>query len=277
MKNYKKLLTIIGLSLTMTSCLVDDTAPSDAFGTGPNLAGFNAKSQNLSAVADGSEYMYDIAMEVKGPTSDNLSEDVTVNIAVVPGESDAVEGVHYRFDSSSITLRSGSNYLGQLPITVITDGIEAPDSKVLTLEVTSTSGAGNVIGNGNKITLNFVYQCFADLSGTYIATNNGCANGAIGVETTIVADGGAWFIAIGDGGFLGYGCTANPGLNNWARITELCGEILPSDDLQYAPCCSIGNISSGTWDAENGILTLVQSQGFTGNWASDWVSTYVRQ
>ena len=280
MKKTIKYLGILCISLLLTSCLVDDSAPSDNNDQGPNLAGFDVKTQNLSAVSDGSEYIFDIKMEVKGPTYQDMSGDVTITVAVDASNSTAIEGTHYRLDSNTITLTSANNYLDILPITVLTDGIMAPlpENPILTLEVESATGDGNVIGNGDKLELTFVYQCFADLSGTYIAYNDGCANGSIGVETTITANSdGSWHIGIGDGGFLGYGCTANPGLDNAADIVELCGDILPSDLLDYVPCCSIGNILGGTWDAENGILTLSQTQEFTGNWAGAWTSTYVRQ
>jgi hypothetical protein len=284
MKNYFKYLIILGVSLMFTSCLVEDTAPSENNDKGPNLAGFVSKTQNLSAVSDGNEYIFDIRVQVKGPTLEAMSGDVTFSVAVDASASTAIEGTHYRLTSNTMTLTSSNNYLGILPITVITDGIIPPldVAPILTLVVTDASG-NNIVANGDKLKLTFVYQCFADMSGTYLVTNDGCGTtgscypaGGIYTEITANPD-GSWHIDIGDGGFLGYSCTGNCGLDNFANIVELCGDILPSNDLDFADCCSIGNIVSGSWDAENGILTMSHTQEFTGNWAGAWNSTYTRQ
>lgn len=284
MKKTIKYLGILCISLLFTSCLVDDTAPSDSNDQGPNIAGFSQKAQNLSAVSDGNEYTFDIKMQVVGPTYAEMTGDVTVTVAVDAANSTAIEGTHYRLNSNTITLSSANNYLGILPITVITEGIMAPlpSNPSLTLTISDASGT-NIVGNGNNLNLTFVYQCFADLSGTYLVTNDGCGTSgscypAGGIFTTITANtDGSWHIPIGDGGFLGYSCTGNCGLDNAADITELCGDILPTGNLDFVPCCDIGMVSGGTWNAETGVLTMQQSQTFTGNWAGAWTSTYTRQ
>ncbi len=281
MKNYIKYLTIFCVSIMFTSCsdLVDDESRSDNNDKGPNLAGFTLKSKNLSAVADGNDVLALIKMEVKGPTYFEMSGDITVTVAVDP-VSTAIEGVHYRLDSNTITLTSQNNYLGLYPITIITAGIVPPlaVAPTIILIVTDVSGGANVIGNGSALNMTIIYQCFADISGTYAITNDACTLFVTPTLTTITANSdGSWHIAIGDGGFLGYGCTGNPGLDNAANIVELCGEILPSRDLDFVPCCEIGVITGGSWDSVAGVLTLHQTQDFTGNWPGSWTSTYTRQ
>ncbi|RJE70662.1 hypothetical protein [Reichenbachiella sp. MSK19-1] len=278
MKNFIYIILVTIVAGNLVSC-VDSTAPEDEFGSGAsavNFAGFTQSSQALSAVVYDDERSYDsnIAFEVKGPSMESTTGDVAVSIAI-DESSTAVEGTHFTLDEKSIVLSEDGDYRGLLPITVLTAGIEPPNTFDLILKISSVDGKG-VVANGKTIAVKMVYQCYSDLSGTYLVQND--ANCGTAVLTTIVKnDDGSWHIGIGDGGFLGHGCTGNPGLDNWSNIVELCGEILPSDDLEYADCCTIGNIQGGTWDADNGILTMEHTQAFTGNWAGAWVSTYTRQ
>lgn len=170
MKTIKYLLIFILSFATLTSCLVEDTEPSAINDDGPNLAGFAQKSLSVAAISDGNEYDNLINMEVKGPTFKEMTEDVTVTIAVDPS-STAIEGVHFAFDSKTITLSASNNYLGQLPITMLTEGIDAPlaVAPVLKLKVTDASGT-NVVANGALMTVNFNYLCFSNLAGMYSLT-----------------------------------------------------------------------------------------------------------
>lgn len=275
MKKINKYFTILFVTLLFTSCLVDDEAPSDNNDTGPNIAGFARGSQNLSAVADGNTVEFGIVLELKGPSVRNFTEDVTVTVSSDPA-STAIEGVHYEFPSSTITLTKANNYFGTLPITVITEGVVAPLTAELILNVASATG-NNVVANGNKTTLNFVYQCFADLSGTYLVTNDFCFPS---FTTTITANpDGSWHLGSADGGFL-HQCTSNTSLLNAGNITELCGEILPTGDLDFGTLGfsgAIGDIQGGTWDAENGILTMSHTENFFNGGPYAWTSTYTRQ
>lgn len=164
-----KFILIFALSFaTLTSCLVEDTEPSAINDDGPNLAGFAAKSLSVAGIANGDSYDNLIKMEVKGPTFKSLNEDVTVTIDVDPS-STAIEGTHFAFASKSITLSASNNYLGLLPITMLTDGIVAPldKSPVLKLIVTNASTGEHIVGNGNSMTVNFNYLCNSELAGEY--------------------------------------------------------------------------------------------------------------
>jgi len=169
MKTIKYLLIFaIGFS-TLTSC-VDDFDPSEANGTGNNIAGFLVASQNVGGIANGDTYDHNIRFNVKGPTLSDLSSDVLVTVEADPS-STAIEGVHYQFESNSITLSSGSNYLGELPITMLSDGILAPldVSPVLNLRVTNATTGENVVGSGKLLKITFNYLCFSNLAGNYTA------------------------------------------------------------------------------------------------------------
>jgi hypothetical protein len=171
MKKINNYFAILFVSLLFTSCLVDDEAPSDNNDTGPNVAGFTDNSTTISGITNDSEYSFNLRVEVKGPGLVDLQGDVTLSIATDAAASTAVEGVNFRLDQTTITLSKSNNYLGLLPITLLTEGITAPldVDPVAKLMVTSASG-DNVVANGKLLTVNFAYLCFSDLAGNYDLT-----------------------------------------------------------------------------------------------------------
>lgn len=277
MKTIKYALILMISITTLVSC-VEDNDLTHLNDDGPNLAGFRDAKQNLSAVSNGDEYDFAIKMEVKGPTYLDLSSDVLVSVAIDPS-STAIEGTHFRMDSNFITLVQSNNYLGLLPITVITQGIMAPlpENPVLKLNVSTVTTDGNVVNNAKPIVITFVYQCFADLAGTYTVTNDFC-NPSFTATISANAD-GSWHITSADGGFL-HQCTSNTSLLNPGDITELCGSILATGNLDFGSANfygAIGDISGGSWDSVTGTLILEQSEAFFNGGPFSWTSTYIRQ
>ncbi len=170
MKTLKYILILV-LSLgALNSCLVDQTTRYDANDDGPNLAGFADTRTAFGFVANGDEYVFTVRMKLIGPTSMDVTDDIVVTIDSDP-TSTAVKGVHFRLDQPSITLKKADNYLGLLPITILTDGIIAPLAKapILVLKVVSATGAENVLNNGKKLEITLNYGCFSNLAGTYNA------------------------------------------------------------------------------------------------------------
>ena len=171
MKKIIKITYLFLLSLSLTSCLVNDTDPTGEFNLGPNVVGFTSSTMGFSGVANGDEYQSTINFEVKGPTASEYSAPINATISVDPA-STAVEGVNFRLDSSTITLEADGGYIGSLPITLITEGIVAPlaESPTLILKVTSADGETNLLPNGVKLTVTLNYLCFSNLAGTYDVT-----------------------------------------------------------------------------------------------------------
>ncbi|WP_299254065.1 hypothetical protein [uncultured Lacinutrix sp.] len=279
MKNYK-ILSLLLLFFVATSCLVDDEVESDSYGDAKDLAGFTSSTRSLSGVTNGDEYNFNINLERVGPSLTSATSNVAMSVTVDPTSTTAIEGVHYTLGATSTTLEASNNYVGNLPITMLTTGIVAPlaENPVLKLNIVSVDGDSNVILNGSKssIEITFVYQCFADLSGTYMVTNDFCAPS---FTTTISSDGaGGWYIGSADGGFL-HQCTGNTTLLNAGTIVELCGDILPSGDLDFGTGGSgngIGDVLGGTWDAVNGVLVLNNQDVFFTGGPYLWTSTYTR-
>ncbi len=276
MKNIiKSISLLIVMGLSVTSCILDDDNLADTFNDGPNFTSFANLNQTVSAVADGNIVNANVNIQLEGPNLVGFTEDVNLTISVDAGNTTAIEGVHYTLNNTSITLTAANNYLGVIPVNVITDGIVPPlaVAPILTFKFASADGT-NVIASGKATALTLIYQCFADMSGTFLVTNSlGCG---ISKTTTITQNAdGSWRFGTADGFFLD-SCTTNSGLLNGGNIVELCGEILATGDLDYGSL-GVGTITGGTWDAENGIVTLNNINTWTTNFPPDWVSTYTRQ
>lgn len=270
-------------ALAISFSCSDDESLVDQIEQTPNLVGFHTATQALSAVTNGEEYDFTVPVKVFGPSVNALDGSVTATVSI-DESSTAVEGTHFTLDSKQVVLSEDGDFVGVLPITVLTAGIEAPlaETPQLVLNVQQVSGNGNVIASGKPITLNLFYLCFSDMSGTYSVTIDHArcesppydANFPFEVEISANPD-GSWHLTSADGGFLGR-CTGNAGLDNAGNIVDLCGVIQFSDDLDYGSL-DIGTITGGTWDDVTGTLTLNHKQSFSANWPSNWTSIYVRQ
>ena len=160
-----KYLFIVVFSVTMMTSCWDDVPSYDLNDDGMNVVTFERVKSNLTAEANGNEYDFEARIKVVGPTVMDLTSDVTVTFATAAGTT-AEEGVHYRINNPSITLKADNNYLGVLSITLITAGNSPPldgtpeyddyVAPVLFLEINAT-GDSKVEGSGKigQMTLNF--------------------------------------------------------------------------------------------------------------------------
>jgi len=174
MKKLIKYSSFLLLTLFLaTSC--DDTNVGDDeelnYNTGINVVQFTTANVTAPALADGEIKNYTVKLLAAGPDLANVSGDALVTFSVDPA-STAVEGVNYNLGSGSntVTLSDANDYLGTIPISIITEGIDPPVSKTLILNIESISGTGdNLVVSGNKaqIIITIAYSCFSDLAGTY--------------------------------------------------------------------------------------------------------------
>ncbi|MDD7914748.1 hypothetical protein [Polaribacter ponticola] len=171
MKKISKYLLLFVLSLSITSCLVDDSDFTADFDETSNVVGFTKSSSSIAGVANGDEYMFELPLEVKGPTAAAYTSDVTINISVDPS-STAVEGTNFTLGATSLVLTAANDYKVNLPITLLTQGIAAPlaESPVLKLMVSSADGVDNILPNGKSLDLTLNYLCFSNLAGNYDVT-----------------------------------------------------------------------------------------------------------
>ncbi|UFH35822.1 hypothetical protein [Flavobacterium acetivorans] len=275
MKTIKYILIFVFCFASFTSCIVEDTEPSAANGEGPNLAGFNDSSLNLGSVADGQAYDFNLKMEVKGPTYKEMTSDIEVTIAVDPA-STAIEGTHFKFTSKKITLSASNNYLGLLPITMLTDGIVAPldVAPVLILRVSEASGNNNVVNNGKllKITLN--YLCFSNLAGTY-NVNVHYVRAASGIDeilnyTDVITETGSGEYRTG---LIGHWAAADLGGTPGFTFLDVCNVItIPQQNLVDTYSNLVEGVSgTSSVDPETGVITM-QYTVTGGNLREYWVT-----
>lgn len=179
MKTNIKIILLIILGLTsITSCILDDSAPTDSYDQGSNFVGF-ANNERLAGVpvpeVGAIPVDFEIAFEVGGPTSMNINEDITLTLEV-DETSTAVEGVNFSLLSNTVTLTPENNFSETLPITVLVDGIvaaEIEESPVAVLKISNAStSSGSILTNGreDKISFKINYLCVSDLAGMYNVT-----------------------------------------------------------------------------------------------------------
>lgn len=166
MKTLKYVLILILVTGTFHSCLVDDQTKYDLNDTGLNLVTFERLTSNLSMTATGEELTFKVKMKLVGPTMKDIKNNISVTVTSDP-TSTAVDGDHYRIENLPLILTPEDNFLGELEITLISEGNAAPmdgtpefdeyEAPVLILEVTAT-GDPKVTGSGKmgSFTLNFV-------------------------------------------------------------------------------------------------------------------------
>lgn len=185
MKTLKYILILFFSLGALNSCLVDDTARYDLNDDGPNLAGFTDGRTAFSFVSDGNEYDFTVKVKLIGPTSMDVTEDIVLTIDS-DASSTAIKNTHFVLPQPSITLKKSDNYLGIIPVKILTEGIVAPldETPKLVLKVVSATGAENVIGNGKKLEITLNYGCFSNLEGPYTLTM--LYTTALGVTSTIV-------------------------------------------------------------------------------------------
>jgi len=166
------LLLVIGVTF-LNSCK-EDERDVDLIESSKNLAAFDDvnSSPSLTRVADGSEYTAQVYVKLTGPSTRDITSDITVTIGVDEEKSTAVEGTHFRLDNSTVTLAANNNHLAIYEFTMITAGIETPlpESPVVALKITEASGDGNVIGFGKVFPVTLNYACPSYLEGWYECT-----------------------------------------------------------------------------------------------------------
>lgn len=259
MKKLKYILIFILSVGLLNSCLIDDETPHDDYDQGPNLAGFLNSTTGIMEVADGTEYTEEIEMVLQGPTSNEITNDITVTLAVDPS-STAIEGTHYRLDNTTITLKASNDHLALFEFTMLTDGVIAPLAKspVLVLEIVSATGDPNVIANGKKITITLNYGCPSNLAGIYDALVIGNGETATFVET------------ITEYGYGKYGTTR---VGTWSEFSsgfglefeDVCNTItVPLHDLGHMYSNEIWGHKEGSVDPVTGVITLYYT--ISGGW-----------
>jgi len=284
MKNYIKYLPILFVSLLLTSCLVDDEDPFEAFDEGPNLVGFTSATVNASVVADGFTSEILLPVTFAGPSASSVQSDFTANIAVDPA-STAIEGVHYTLTSTTINMSADTNYIATFPITIITDGIVPPldTNPILILNIVDISD-GSIVPNGRtaSIDVTIEYLCFSQITGKYralfgeyyrIGEGPNCVAADWPAETEIIFlcgttyrvlewfgcfDGNEWYIDIAADGTISYPALTPDGDVQTGNGQPLITCQTNPADMTNVPCGPGSNMM--TMDGD--VITLNMSYGY---------------
>lgn len=259
MKTLKYILILILSVGLFNSCLFEETAEElELNGQGPNLASFESNKSMFSGIADGTEYQIEVKLKVVGPTSMDLTDDITVTVNALTYQDDtlstAVEGVHYRIDNPTIVLKESDNHLGIVTVTMITEGIETPldENPVLLLEVESASGSPNVVANGKKMELTLNYACYSEFQGTYNVETSSSSGAVVTWTETITKIGVEQYLTQRVG-------TWDPPLNpDYGFIFDnACNDItVPEQGLADIYSNEVWSHKSGNYNPETGVLTI---------------------
>jgi hypothetical protein len=218
MKTFKILTIIILSSLVLGSCLVDQTDYMDKNDQGPNLYGFLNASMNATITADGNTKDISIPISVYGPTSNEITSDITTSV-VVDHSSTAIEGVHYEFATSSVTFSPSNSLFTNLEITLLSEGIDAPAEFHLVLKLGESSDP-NVKASGKKgsIDIAIKYLCFSNLAGNYTNPDAPECNQSDPVTLTLLSA-GRYYVS----SMTGYNWTSGNCIGY--NIIDNCGDL----------------------------------------------------
>jgi len=166
MKSNKLYIFLAMLVATLTTTACFDDQGYDTLYNG-NMVEFNAANLpnglTSSFVRLNSTQTDNVDIQVNRVSTSGTGA-ITVNVEADP-TSTAVEGVHYRLASKSITIPAGE-FIAKLPVTVLTGNIDPTETPNLVLKITSATGA-EVSANYSSLRVAIRVICPSDLKGTY--------------------------------------------------------------------------------------------------------------
>ena len=275
MKKLTTYFMIFTLSLMVTSC-VDDGADTDSFDEGPNIVGFSRSEINANALADGNTITVQAPVLVTGPTSANITNNVTVTVEIDPS-STAIQGTHFEMDVNSLDLLKSNSLEGSLPITIITTGVVPPlaVAPVLVLNLKTTSEEGTVIsGRTGQVSITINYLCFSNLAGNYAvrSTRDDGSSWDQGIEAIVEVSSG-YYKTITTGGWAAGTIAADQGFN----FNDICNVLTVPDQglAQNFYSNAVTGLDGGEVLA-NGDLVIKYKIDFSAG-ARDYSNSYIKQ
>jgi hypothetical protein len=269
---YLKYFSILIFSmLLLNSCFEESDKGIDLNDKGNNVAAFTNAKENLAAIADGNEYIFNVKVKVHGPTSMDLTGDVTMTIAAHESSS-AIEGTHYRLDTPTVTLTKANNYLGTVAVTMITDGIDAPlaSSPVLVIEAIATTGDG-VVPAGKLVEATLNYACYSNLGGGYTVTVLRDGGPITPYSAVTIAETGIGEYRTSE---VGHWPQSSLGGTPGYTFYDVCGVLsIPGQNLVDLYSNWVEGTQNGSADPETGELHLVYK--ISSTWESEYDCTYV--
>ena len=205
MKNIFRIITILALVPLMTGCF-DDPGTDTTFPGGVKqveLAAATLGNPTYTYLRENVGAELDAGFEVYlAATSSSGSVDVNFEI---DASSTAVEGTHYNLNGTTATIASGE-FVGELPITILPDNIEAGEQWTIVVNITSVTGA-DANPNYESATHTIQISCPPNIGiGNYttVATGmpdpDGCSTGFAydGDPVTVTYDPGTGLYTVSD-------------------------------------------------------------------------------
>lgn len=269
MKKLYTFLAVMMVSMSLTACF--DDQGGDVLVTGSYVEFEDGRLPNgrtVSFIRIDSDQTDLVELQVNR-VSTNSTAPITVDITVDP-TSTAIRGVHYELTEQSVTIPAGQ-FLGSIPVTVLTGNIDPSEAPDLILTMTTATGA-TVSSNYGDLTLAIRVICPSELAGTYkvfweyLQTGDG-EGGPDQIRTDFVigAADEVMFTAAGTGEYLvddiSFGMY--PGLYGGAapsgKIYDACGEITgdPANVDEYSDPFTINGAMN-----EDGTISI--------SWSNTW-------
>jgi len=144
--------------------------------------------------------------------------DAPVEVIVgIDTSSTAVQGVHYRLETTAVTIPPNSSFV-DLPVEILTDNLDASESPDLVLKIID-AGDVKISTNFKTVTLQIRVACPSDLAGDYTTVNVG-SGGTLNYQVTITEiEPLTYSISDITGGFYALEKNVN---DNPAIFTDLC-------------------------------------------------------
>lgn len=269
MKKIKFLILVTILSLSATSCLIDDN--EQVFTEGPNVLLFpSSQVTGFFLNDDSADYTYTVPLKITG--GDGFPLDVDVNASFeVDATSTAVQGVDFDLtDSSGAVVIEAGNTFTNLPIIVHSGALDPENPTTVVLNVTGgTSTSSNEIvasGNRGQVTITLQATCSSDLAGTYQLTVTSSSGGSnfhpmeviseVSAGTYLTTSSGTWDIGI-----------LNGGVREGFIFKEVCGKIIIEQQNLAGIYSNLleGTSVLGTVDQDTGDIQLTYTIGFSNN------------
>lgn len=234
MKQFKYIFILTVGVLLLASCK-EDTFVSD-IENGDNVALFTETDMSISKVSDGQEYEIQVPIRVEGPSVNDLSGDIKVTVEPefdgIEEEFQAEQGVNFKIENNTLTLKESEAYTDSLIVTMITEGITPPldNSPMLKLKVVEAVGPDKLVASGKPAEMTLNYACPSDLAGTYnvITSLDGSPTFEHEGEVVIERSGVGAYETGSTGGFwTTEGSPYRPGavLEFGVRFNDVCGEL----------------------------------------------------
>lgn len=272
MKKFKYILMLmLGVVIATTSCNDDEPGLIEQIQSTPNVVSFYDNNFAYGAIADGEEYTIEVEIFMQGPTTDDLSGDVTLKIAA-DETSTAVAGTHFRLDTDEIVLKEDHEYRGIFTFTMLTQGIQTPleSSPVVKLKMVSATGAENVVEGGKLQTVTLDYACPSFLEGPYTLE--------ISYDGNTDFYGDEYLTKVGIGLYQGTYVAKWGNLNTppgyGLEFKDVCGVVtVPSQLLAGYYGNDFYGTQAGSVDPETGVITIYYFVA-SGSGSFDYTAVY---